>query len=264
MLKSYLLFANHSDINVLQAGKNRTDNLLHCLAGDTLQQLTLGPSLLHDAEAGTNDRTDMTIGQRRRRATTHAGEQHLQDSRQDSLLGCRVGDLEAAGCDSVNDGAHGLGDAQRGGPNEVEGKDLVQGRERSTCDGRPGLVGAYDVEEGAEVEERLDARPAAVAPRGGAAAEGLEPRDERVVKVLFVARAAVAAAVADACPPDVAAHDGEHRGNLGRQHARHRHARSHGARSRPRVGSGTRPRRRRCPEPAHGSERAARGRPDGV
>jgi hypothetical protein len=256
MLESYLLVGKHGGINVLQTGEDRTDNLLHCLAGDTLQQLPLGPSLLHDAEAGTDDRADVAVGQRRRRAAAHAGEQHLQDSCQDGLLGRRVGDLEAAGRDGVDDGAHGLGDAGRAGPNEVEGKDLVQGRERSARDGRPGLVGADDVKEGAEVEERLYARPAAVAPRGGAAAEGLEPRDKRVVEVLVVARAAVAAAVADARPADVAAHDGEHRGDLGSQHARHRQAWRLGARSHPRVGFGTRARRRRCPEPAHGSERA--------
>ena len=132
----------------------------------------------------------MAVGKRRCCTAAHAGEQHLQDPCQDGLLGRRIGDLKAAGRDGVDDGGHGLGGAWCAGPDEVKGEDLVQRRERSTRDGRPSLVGADDIEEGSEVEERLDARPTTVAPRGSAAAESLEPRDKRVVEVLVVARAA--------------------------------------------------------------------------
>ena len=173
--QSHLLVGNHGGIKVRKAGKDTADNLLHGLAGDALQQLPLGPSLLHDAEAGADDRADVAVGQRGRGAAANAGEQHLQDPRQDGLLGRRVGDLEAAAGDGVHDGAHGLGNVGRGGADDVEREHLVQRRERGACDGRAGLVGAHDVEKGAEVDERVDV----VAPPARAAAEGLEPRDER-------------------------------------------------------------------------------------
>lgn len=156
----------------------------------------------------------MAVSKRRCCTAAHAGKQHLQDPCQDGLLRRRVSDLKAAGRDGVDDGGHGLGSGWCARPDEVKGEDLVQRRERGARDGRPSLVGADDIEEGSEVEERLDSRPATVAPRGSAAAESLEPRDERVVKVLVVARTTVATAVADARPADVAAHDGEHRGGL--------------------------------------------------
>ena len=114
--QSHLLVGNHGGIKVRKAGKDAADNLLHGLAGDALQQLPLGPSLLHDAEAGADDRADVAVGQRGRGAAANAGEQHLQDPRQDGLLGRRVGDLEAAAGDGVHDGAHGLGNVGRGGP----------------------------------------------------------------------------------------------------------------------------------------------------
>jgi hypothetical protein len=250
--ESHLPVGNHGGINIRQASEDTADNLLHGLAGDALQQLPLSAGLLHDAEASADDVADMAVGQSWRSAATHAREKHLEDPSQHRLLGRRVSDLEAAPRDGLHDGAHGLGDVGRVGADEVEREYLVQGRERGARDRRAGLVGADDVEEGAEVEERLDVPPLARVPRGGAAAQGLEPRDERVVEVLVVR--AVVAAVADAGPADVAAHDGEHRGDLRRQHARHRHARR-GIRSRPGACACAR-RRRRCPQAAHGSGRA--------
>ena len=71
--------------------------------------------------------------------------------------------------------------------------------------------------------------------------------------------AAAAAVVEDASPADVAAHDGEDRGDLGCHHARPRHARRRRRRLR-RVRSRAHRRRRRRPEPAHGYERAGRGK----
>ena len=62
--QSHLLVGNHGGIKVRKAGKDAADNLLHGLAGDALQQLPLGPSLLHDAEAGADDRADVAVGQR--------------------------------------------------------------------------------------------------------------------------------------------------------------------------------------------------------
>jgi len=85
MLESYLLVGKHGAINVLKTGKNTADNLLHCLAGDTLQKLPLGSSLLHDAEAGTDDRADVAVGQRRRRAAARGWESW----RTRCLAGCR-------------------------------------------------------------------------------------------------------------------------------------------------------------------------------
>ena len=132
----------------------------------------------------------MAVGERGGGAAAHAGEQHLQDPDEDGLLGGRVADLEAAAGDGLDDGAHGVGHARAPpGRHEVQGEDLVQGGERGAGDGRAGLVGADDVEEGAEVEERVDPAgpPAeAAAPGGGAAAERLEARDERVVEVLVL------------------------------------------------------------------------------
>jgi hypothetical protein len=116
--QSHLLVSKHIDIEVRQAGKDTTDHLLHGLPRDTLQQLPLGPGLLHHPEAGGDDRADVSVGERRSGAT-HTGEQHLQNPGKDGLLGRRVGDLEAAPRDCVDDSAHGLSSAGCAGFDEV-------------------------------------------------------------------------------------------------------------------------------------------------
>lgn len=131
--------------NLREAGEDTSDELVHRVPRESLQELALGAGLVDDTEARVDGSADVLVPEGGGGGCAQAGEQRLQHPHQHGLLGGGLGPgLEPA----AGDGVHDL--PQRGAREgrAHERHHLVERGQRRRGDRGAGVLGADRVEEG--------------------------------------------------------------------------------------------------------------------